>query len=301
MSAGMRIASSTHSSRSDWPSAWVSSSRLSVRSRLCSGSVARRRPPHHQEGREMLIQAIDCTIKRRLLINYRIDPEVAGRHIPAPFRPLVVSGWAVGGVCLIRLENLRPAHLPGAVGLTTENAAHRFAVEWDDDEGPHVGVFIPRRDTNSRLTVLAGDRIFPGLHHRAQFRVRDEGSEIQIAVSSHDGTLDLSATAHRRAALGGELFSCLDDAIGFFREGSHGYSPHGDLNHLNGVSLDCLCWDALPVEIDSARSSMFDDHDAFPEGSCTVDFGLVMRDLPARWISDDSRSSRRLLQAGQAP
>ena len=87
----------------------------------------------------MLVQAIDCTIERRLLINYRIDPEVAERHIPAPFRPLVVSGWAVGGVCLIRLGHLRPAHLPGAVGLTTENAAHRFAVEWDDDQGSHAG------------------------------------------------------------------------------------------------------------------------------------------------------------------
>ena len=248
----------------------------------------------------MLIQAIDCTIERRLLINYRIDPEVAERHIPAPFRPLVVSDWAVGGVCLIRLGNLRPAHLPGAVGLTTENAAHRFAVEWDDDEGTHVGVFIPRRDTNSLLTALAGNRLFPGLHHRSQFQVCDEGPEIHIAVSSHDGTLDLSATAHQSAALGGELFSCLDDAIDFFREGSHGYSPHGDLDQLTGVSLDCPRWDALPVQIDSVRSSMFDDHDAFPNGSCTVDFGLLMRDLPARWVSDGSLTSRRLLQADEA-
>ena len=248
----------------------------------------------------MLVQAIDCTIERRLLINYRIDPEVAERHIPAPFRPLVVSGWAVGGVCLIRLGNLRPTHLPGAVGLTTENAAHRFAVEWDDDDGTHVGVFIPRRDTNSRLTALAGDRLFPGLHHLAQFQVIDEGPEIDIAVSSHDGALDLSATAHESAALGGELFSCVNDAIRFFREGSRGYSPHGDVGHFTGVSLDCARWDALPVQIDSVKSSMFDDHEAFPAGSCTVDCGLLMRDLPARWVSDGGLTSRRPLQTDEA-
>jgi Uncharacterized conserved protein (COG2071) len=248
----------------------------------------------------MLIHAIDCTIERRLLINYRIDPEVAVRHIPAPFRPLVVSGWAVGGICLIRLGHLRPAHLPGAVGLTTENSAHRFAVEWDDDEGAHVGVFIPRRDTNSRFTALAGDRLFPGLHHRAEFQVRDEGPEIHIAVSSHDGTLGLSATAHESAALGGELFSSLDDAIGFFREGSHGYSPHGDLDHLTEVSLECPRWDARPVQMETVRSSMFDDHGAFPKGSCTVDFGLLMRDLPARWVSGGTLTSRRTLQADEA-
>ena len=167
-------------------------------------------------------------------------------------------------------------------------------------KAPTLGVFIPRRDTNSRLTALAGDRLFPGLHHRAQFQVRDEGPEIHIAVSSHDGTLDLSAKAHESAALGGELFSCLDDAIGFFREGSHGYSPYGGLGHFTGVSLDCPRWDALPVQIDSVRSSMFDDHDAFPKGSCTVDFGLLMRDLPARWVSDGSLTSRRPLQSDEA-
>jgi len=62
------------------------------------------------------MRSIDCTIERRLLINYRIDPEVARLHIPSPFRPLLVSGWAVGGVCLIRLGGLRPAHLPTCPG-----------------------------------------------------------------------------------------------------------------------------------------------------------------------------------------
>jgi hypothetical protein len=29
---------------------------------------------------------------------------------------------------------------------------------------------------------------------------------------------------------------------------------------------------------------VFDDPEAFPRGSCALDFGLVMRDLPARWV-----------------
>ncbi len=232
------------------------------------------------------MKSVDCTIERRLLINYRIDPEVASRHIPSPFRPLLVSGWAVGGICLIRLGGLRPAHLPRAIGLTTENAAHRFAVEWDDDHGTQSGVFIPRRDTNSRVTALAGDRIFAGLHHLAQFQVRDEGPDIHIAVSSHDRTLDLSAAAHESDTLGGELFPCLDDAISFFLQGAHGYSPHGHHGEQTGVRLECPRWDAQPVQIDFVRSSMFDDPDAFPKGSCVVDFGLLMRNLPARWVSD---------------
>lgn len=233
----------------------------------------------------MLTNAIDCTIERRLLINYRIDPEVAMRHLPRPFRPHLVSGWAVGGVCLIRLGKLRPAHLPRAVGLRTENIAHRFAVEWDDDQGSQVGVFIPRRDTDSHLTALAGDRAFPGVHHLARFEVQDEGPGIHISVSSRDGTLALTASARESAALGGELFSCLDDAIAFFRQGSLGYSQSVRLGGLIGVRLECPRWDARPVDVDFVASSMFDDPQAFPAGSCTVDFGLAMRDLPARWVT----------------
>ena len=244
----------------------------------------------------MLTHAIDCTIERRLLINYRIDPEVAIRHLPPPFRPHLVSGWAVGGVCLIRLGGLRPVHLPRAVGLTTENVAHRFSVEWDDDRGTQVGVYIPRRDTDSRLTALAGDRVFPGVHQMAHFDVQDEGPDIRIGVSSRDGTLALSATACEDAEIGGKLFTCLDEAFDFFRQGSLGFSPSERLNGLVGVRLECPRWDAVPVHIDLVTSSMFDDLNAFPKGSCTIDFGLVMRDLPARWVTVGTLNSRSELQ-----
>jgi Uncharacterized conserved protein (COG2071) len=245
----------------------------------------------------MFLDAIDCTIERRLLINYRIDPEVAERHLPSPFRPHLVSGWAVGGVCLIRLGGLRPAHVPRPIGLTTENVAHRFAVEWDDDDGTQVGVFIPRRDTDSRLTALAGDRVFPGRHQLARFEVNDEGPDIQIAVSSRDGTLDLSTRAHESTSLGGELFSSVEDAIDFFRQGSRGYSPGDAPGHLVGVHLECPRWDARLVDVDFVTSSVFDNPSAFPRGSRALDVGLVMRDLPARWVTDGTLTTQPDLQS----
>src|SRR5215212_4816029 len=91
-----------------------------------------------------------ATIERRLLINYQADPEVLARVLPAPFRPHLVGGVGLAGICLIRLGNVHPAGGPG-VGITTENAAHRIAVEWDTADGPERGVYIPRRDTSSRL------------------------------------------------------------------------------------------------------------------------------------------------------
>jgi hypothetical protein len=91
---------------------------------------------------------LDAVVERRLLVNYRTDPDVTGRLLPAPLRPQLHNGYAVSGICLIRLGRLRHRGLPG-MGLRSENAAHRIAVEWDTPDGPACGVYIPRRDTNS--------------------------------------------------------------------------------------------------------------------------------------------------------
>src|SRR6187397_1241068 len=98
----------------------------------------------------MRIPVLKGTIKRRLLVNFRADPKAIQQILPSPFRPKLHRGHAIAGICLIRLEDIRPAGLPAIAGLSSENAAHRIAVEWTDSTGtPREGVFIPRRDTGS--------------------------------------------------------------------------------------------------------------------------------------------------------
>jgi hypothetical protein len=178
------------------------------------------------------------------------------------------------------------------VGIRTENVAHRFAVEWEDDAGTQVGVFIPRRDTNSRITALSGDRIFPGAHRMARFEVEDAGPELRLGVKSRDRTLGLSVIAREAAELGGELFSSTEAAIDFFRRGSIGYSPTGSSRILTGVRLQAQSWDALPVTVDEMKSTVFDDPTAFPRGSCVLDFGLLMRGITAHWVAHGVVHSR---------
>src|SRR5262245_20755836 len=121
----------------------------------------------------MRVPRIHGTIKRRLLINYRVDPTVMSHQLPAPFRPKLHENSAIAGICLIRLEGIRPRRLPAALGLSSENAAHRIAVVWNDRNGSHEGVYIPRRDTGSLVNHLAGGRLFPGEHRRATFDVTE--------------------------------------------------------------------------------------------------------------------------------
>ena len=64
----------------------------------------------------MLVPRLDGEIQRRLLVNYRVDPEWIARILPQPFCPQVVNGYAMAGICLIRLGSMRPALRPGGSG-----------------------------------------------------------------------------------------------------------------------------------------------------------------------------------------
>src|SRR5215831_2264421 len=135
----------------------------------------------------MKVPAVEGIIERRLLVNYRVDPGALTGILPPPFRPKLAAGYAMAGICLIRLARVRPRGLPGAVGLRSENAAHRIAVEWDADGRTHEGVYIPRRDSDSRFNNFVGGRVFPGEHQRAVFTVSESDDYFDVALHSDDG------------------------------------------------------------------------------------------------------------------
>jgi Uncharacterized conserved protein (COG2071) len=233
----------------------------------------------------MIADSVACLIQRRLLVNYRIDPDLVAPLLPSPLRPQLAAGHAVGGVCFIRLGRLRAGRLPGVPGLTTENAAHRFAVEWDDASGSHVGVYVPRRDTNSALTSAAGGRIFPGCYLLARFTVEESADTVRIAVDSRDGHVRLAVTATANGSDESLLFATPLDAGEFFRAGALGLSPRPGGGCLDGVRLQSTRWAMQPMTVQIA-SSLFDDRARFPAGTCTVDSAYLMRDIPARWSTD---------------
>lgn len=227
---------------------------------------------------------LSSVIERRLLVNYRADPEVVAGLLPAPLRPQQVGGWAVAGICLIRLGHVRPRGVPARFGLRSENAAHRIAVEWDGPQGRETGVYIPRRDSGSAVNVLTGGRVFPGRHHHASFDVKETPQDLHVAYTSRDGTTSVQVDASQTTSFeGSELFADLPAASEFFRHGSSGYSAGRDQGHLDGMELDTGLWRVEPVEVHAVRSSFFDDEDRFPAGKATLDCALLMRDIPVTW------------------
>ena|SRR2546423_10090242 len=233
----------------------------------------------------MRLPVIQGLIRRRLLINFRVDPQVMKRHLPSRFRPKLQDGYAVAGICLIRLEHIRPKMLPEAVGISSENAAHRVAVLWDDEQGvTQEGVFIPRRDTNSKINLLLGGRVFPGEHHSASFEICESESEIKLSMNSDDGTTAVQIAGRISEILPSDsIFPSLSSASSFFASGSLGYSATSNPNRLDGLTLKTKKWQVEPLDIQKVFSTYFADESKFPKGSIHFDNALIMKNLEHEW------------------
>jgi hypothetical protein len=234
----------------------------------------------------MRVPKIGGLIERRLLLNFRVDPEALNSILPDPFEPLIVKGVGIAGVCLIRLSHLRPPGVPGAWGVSSENAAHRVAVRLPDGT---EGVYIPRRDTNSRLNTFLGGRLFPGTHHHARFEVLDTGDLIRLTMRSDDGQTNIEVEGRPSRHLEpNSVFLDLDSVSSFFEEGSVGYSATSDPSRFDTLQLKTKDWRVTPLTVQYVRSSFFDDPDRFPMGTVEFDNALIMRGVEHEWHSGES-------------
>ncbi len=237
----------------------------------------------------MRIPTLRGVIDRRILVNFSVDPEVLARIVPPPFRPKTVRGRGLAGICLIRLRAIRPRLVPAWMGISSENAAHRIAVEWDEGGELRSGVYIPRRDTSSGLNAWAGGRLFPGEHHRARFTTSEGEGSLRVAFESDDGGARLDFEGRVGGSLPpGSVFATMEEASRFFEQGSVGYSVTSRPGTYDGLELKTLDWRVEPLELVRADSSFFADRERFPEGSVSFDSALLMRDVRHEWHGRDT-------------
>lgn len=170
-----------------------------------------------------MISVVRARMRRRLLVTYRVDPDIAAHIVPAPFRPQLVRGSAVGGLCLIRLEALRPGWLAPEVGASSEAVAHRFAVEWDEGNVTRHGVYVSHRHSSSAIASLAGGRVFPGFQQHARIHTEESATRSRVRVQA--GAYSAQADIEDADDWASELFDTPQQASDFYRAGVVGWSP----------------------------------------------------------------------------
>jgi hypothetical protein len=232
------------------------------------------------------VPIIRGVIDRRILINYRVEPTVLASLLPQPFRPKLVDGYGMAGVCLIRLKSVRPRFVPKVFGVGSENAAHRIAVEWERNGELQEGVFIPRRDTSSRFNTLVGGRLFPGLHHHARFQVQEQDGHYSVTLDSDDNTTHLSVEAHATDEFPKDsVFESLDEASEFFQRGSLGFSTTLNPGNFDGLELRSFNWSVRPLAVEKVDSSFFTNCESILSDSVAFDSALLMKNVEHEWLA----------------
>lgn len=224
-------------------------------------------------------------IDRRILVNFRIEPAALEGVLPDRFRPRTVEGpegpRAIGGICCIRLTDMRPRGLPAALGVTSENAAHRIGVEWDEDGETRAGVYVPRRDTDSRLNSLVGSRAF-GRHYRADFDVDEGDGRYELRMENDDHGVSMHVVATEAEGLPADsVFPDVSAASEYHECGAVGYCPSPDGERLEGVELATDEWRVRPLAVEDVHASFFES--VLPDDAVTFDNALLMRDVDHEW------------------
>jgi hypothetical protein len=236
----------------------------------------------------MRIPIVRGIIDRRILVNYRVEPSVLAQMLPKRFRPKLVNGSGMAGVCLIRLKHIRPRFLPSFLGISSENAAHRIAVEWEQEGEQREGVFIPRRDTSSWFNTKVGGRLFPGEHHRARFEVQERDDHYRVLLDSDDHKAHLLVVGHAATELPKDsVFGSLQQASDFFQRGALGYSVTAKPGEFDGLELRSKTWHVTPLAIEKVESSFFENRSLFPPGAVQFDCALLMRGIDHEWHGKD--------------
>lgn len=235
----------------------------------------------------MKIPIIHGYIDRRILINFTAEPKSVEKIIPFPFRPKIYKDKAIVGICLIRLKNIKPKGLPDFVGVNSENGAHRIAVEWDENGEIKSGVYIPRRDTSSKLNTWVGGRIFPGRHYHAKFNVEEEKGNYHIDFKSSDDTEILIDATETKLFSDTSIFETLNNASDFFENGDLGYSPNKE--KFDGLRLKAYKWKVRPLDVLKVKSSFFENEEIFPKGSVTFDNALLMTNIEHEWKNETNK------------
>jgi hypothetical protein len=241
------------------------------------------------------LKTLRAQVRRRLLISYRVDPAIAATLVPGLFRPQIVDGSAVAGVCMIGLQAVRPGWVRPKIGFRTENVAHRVAVEWDEDGIIRSGVYIVERHSSSMLPVVAGGRLFPGVQKHARFHLEETESRFRVDMSA-PGTsvsVDVELADHWTSS----LFPTVEAASAFHENGAVGWSPKRNGIGVEPLELTSKDWAVEAGRVRNVSSSFFD---AFPVGSAGLDSVVIMRDLPFFWNTprlNPDQTSRPLTSA----
>jgi hypothetical protein len=231
----------------------------------------------------MKISTLEGQMNWRIMVNYRAELGILRQYLPAPFVPRSFDGYGMVGVSLLNQKNQRIKGLPKTVGLDSLQVLHRIAVSWTELDETYHGVYVPHRNTNSLVQVLAGGRMYPGLFHIARFRLEESEKGCKLEMKGRN-QMYLKVQGQQTSKFPREsVMRNVETARNFFGGPSLGFSPRYKQMIFDGLELVVEQSKLQPLRIEHLRSSFFEDTSRFPKGSIYFDHALIEKQVAHQW------------------
>lgn len=234
----------------------------------------------------MKLPRLNGVIDRRILVNYRVRPDVVKSLLPLHLDPLIVNGYASAGICIIRLKDVGIYGSPSCFRMTSENTAHRFLVTFIKDGEKMNGVYIPRRDTDSTLNVMLAGKIFSWPHYPATYEVVETIGRYSIKMKGKEKKTLLDIETHTVNKFpSGSMFDNIQHASDCFKSCSIGISPSTTADNFKVIELRTKRWAVKPLHVKKLTSTYFEDESLFPKSAIQFDNALLMTEIQHEWCS----------------
>ena len=205
-----------------------------------------------------------------LTFTYRTPATSVAGLLPKPLEPDTQGEWAFWNIVAASVEDMRPAGVPQALGVSYHHVSYQLLVKAKVARGDTLrGVYFVRSDADSRLISQFGNAMtdFRFAHGAVELsRADDRGHDlltVSVQGSAEDGGCDALARAlwARGAAATqsvpplGSPFATAEEAAAFLADRTVGIAPDLDGRYvqLAEVVRDASAWREYPVRVIEAH------------------------------------------------
>lgn len=174
-------------------------------------------------------RSVNAQLVERYIFNFRLKPDALAENLPVPWiKPQVINGWSVASFCILSLDRVMLAPLPGAFGFKTISCAYRCGIIDTSGARPEPSVYILDRNTDLPLIARLGPFVFVDTIPLVRVGIDDEQDNVEIRVRYLDHQRMFSASvAHlsQPAEFSSAVFDSLEAYSSFIHYGVSSYTP----------------------------------------------------------------------------
>lgn len=225
------------------------------------------------------------TFRRCLLVNFAVDAGAMRRVLPPHIEPDLYGGDAYLSVVVARMEKMRPAFLPRALGITYDQIVYRAVVRCGDERGVH---FL-RSDADDRLMTVLGNAFSSFRFHRSAIDVAERDGRLELDVATTSAVpAGIQATYTvadaRRSLPPTSAFPDLSTATSWLVELFAAFAHTPGRPDIDVVRIARGSWDVHVVDDLRARYDyMTSGRGPFPTGTARLDSVFLVGDVPYVW------------------